>query len=299
MPYRPTHRAPDDGMQAWDTPDGTKPPVAALDARLDVEVVERQGAWARILCSNGWSAWVDGRRLVEMSAAAAAPTPAPTPAPAPTPTPTPAAPAPEPTPAPAPAAPAPAPTPAPAAAWSSPPASSPPAPTAPTPAAPAGAWTAPAGATPAPPRTSDFGVGSILALAGAAVVLISGWLKWFSFDEEGFELEFTSYQIPMKFLADSDVGPLEAGLPIGALLVLLAAVCVVGALVPAVRLLSIVGGGLAVVVALLFVFQLDRADTDPYGLSDFLTIAPFVAVVGGGLGIAGGVLGLQGLRKVS
>jgi hypothetical protein len=266
MPYGPTHRAPDDGMQAWDTPDGTKPPVAALDARLDVEVVERQGAWARILCSNGWSAWVDGRRLVEMSAAAAAPTPAPTPAPA--------------------------------AAWSSPPASSPAAPTAPTPAAPAGAWTVPAGTAPAPPRTSEFGVGSILALAGAAVVLISGWLKWVSFDEQGFELELSSYQIPMKFLVDSDVGPLEAGLPIGALLLLLAAVCVVGALVPTVRLLSIVGGGLAVVVALLFVFQLDRA-ADPFGLSDFLSIAPFVALLGGGLGIAGGVLGLQGLRKVS
>jgi hypothetical protein len=292
MPYQPTHLAPDDGMQAWDTPDGSRPPVAALDARLDVEVVERQGAWARIVCSNGWSAWVDGRRLVEMSAATAAPAPAPAREPTPAPTPAPAAPAPEPTPAPAAAS-------TPAAAWSSPPASSPAAPTAPMPTAPADAWTVPAGPTPAPARASDFGVGSILAIAGAAVVLITAWLNWVSFDEEGFDVSYSSYQIPMKFLVDSDVGPLEAGLPIGALLFLLAAVCVVGALVPTLRLLSIVGGGLAIVVALLFVFQLDRAVTEPFGLSDFLTVAPFVALIGGGLGVAGGILGLQRRGKVS
>jgi len=29
-----------------------------------VKVVERAGAWARVVCSNGWTGWVDGRLLV-------------------------------------------------------------------------------------------------------------------------------------------------------------------------------------------------------------------------------------------
>jgi len=28
-----------------------------------VAVVERKGDWARVTASNGWSGWVDGRRL--------------------------------------------------------------------------------------------------------------------------------------------------------------------------------------------------------------------------------------------
>ncbi len=42
---------------------------------------EERGAWAEVLCSNGWSAWVDGRRLVGIGAPATSPPPSgPTPA---------------------------------------------------------------------------------------------------------------------------------------------------------------------------------------------------------------------------
>jgi hypothetical protein len=51
-------------MRAWETPDGTGPPAATLDAHLEVQVVERRADWARIVCSNGWGAWVDARRLL-------------------------------------------------------------------------------------------------------------------------------------------------------------------------------------------------------------------------------------------
>ena len=34
-----------------------------LDPGLEVQVLEQQGDWAKILCSNGWSAWVDARQL--------------------------------------------------------------------------------------------------------------------------------------------------------------------------------------------------------------------------------------------
>ncbi|WP_215452268.1 hypothetical protein [Streptomyces sp. ATCC 21386] len=61
--FLPTHVVPPDGLPAWETPDPAHPTVA-LDALLPVRLVERRGDWGRVLCANGWSAWVDGRLLV-------------------------------------------------------------------------------------------------------------------------------------------------------------------------------------------------------------------------------------------
>ncbi|WP_254711720.1 hypothetical protein [Streptomyces sp. TRM64462] len=65
--FRPTHVVPRSGMPAWETP-GTSRPAALLDALLPVQLVDRMGDWARIVCSNGWTAWVDGRLLVAVPA---------------------------------------------------------------------------------------------------------------------------------------------------------------------------------------------------------------------------------------
>lgn len=61
--FRPTHVVPQNGMPAWEAPDPARPTVA-LDPLLPVQLVERRGDWGRVLCANGWSAWVDGRFLV-------------------------------------------------------------------------------------------------------------------------------------------------------------------------------------------------------------------------------------------
>lgn len=61
--FRPTHVVPRDGLSAWETPDPGLP-TASLDAFLPVRLMERAGDWGRVLCSNGWSAWVDARLLV-------------------------------------------------------------------------------------------------------------------------------------------------------------------------------------------------------------------------------------------
>ncbi|MEW2048668.1 hypothetical protein [Streptomyces sp. NPDC005476] len=61
--FRPTHVVPQDGMPAWDAPDPARPTVP-LDPLLPVRLMERRGDWGHVLCSNGWSAWVDGRCLV-------------------------------------------------------------------------------------------------------------------------------------------------------------------------------------------------------------------------------------------
>ncbi|MCT9009121.1 hypothetical protein ACWGKW_22070 [Streptomyces sp. NPDC054766] len=61
--FRPTHVVPQDGLPAWESPDPSRP-TAPLDALLPVELVDRLGDWGRVVCANGWSAWVDGRLLI-------------------------------------------------------------------------------------------------------------------------------------------------------------------------------------------------------------------------------------------
>ncbi|MFG3396049.1 hypothetical protein [Streptomyces parvus] len=63
--FRPTHVVPPDGLPAWESPDAARP-TDPLDALLPVELRDRRGDWAYVACSNGWSAWVDGRLLVSV-----------------------------------------------------------------------------------------------------------------------------------------------------------------------------------------------------------------------------------------
>ncbi|MFI6448172.1 hypothetical protein [Kitasatospora sp. NPDC050543] len=63
--FRPTHVAPQEGMPTWTAPDPSQP-SARLDPLLPVQILEQQGDWSRIVCSNGWSAWVDGRLLISL-----------------------------------------------------------------------------------------------------------------------------------------------------------------------------------------------------------------------------------------
>jgi hypothetical protein len=63
--FRPTHVVPPDGLPAWKSPDVARP-TDPLDALLPVQLRDRRGDWAYVACSNGWSAWVDGRLLVSV-----------------------------------------------------------------------------------------------------------------------------------------------------------------------------------------------------------------------------------------
>ncbi|GAA2797617.1 hypothetical protein RMN57_34460 [Kitasatospora sp. CM 4170] len=63
--FRPTHVAAPDGMATWAAPDPSQPSTP-LDPLLPVRLIDRRGDWAYVLCSNGWSTWVDGRLLVAL-----------------------------------------------------------------------------------------------------------------------------------------------------------------------------------------------------------------------------------------
>ena len=41
--------------------DDEGPVVATLAPGLPIQVSEVRGAWARVICSNGWTGWIDGR----------------------------------------------------------------------------------------------------------------------------------------------------------------------------------------------------------------------------------------------
>ncbi|MDO8363355.1 MAG: hypothetical protein Q7V88_10705 [Actinomycetota bacterium] len=64
--FVPTHLAPADGLQAWATI-GTSQPTSSIPPGLQLELVERVGDWAHVACTNGWSAWVDARLLVDLA----------------------------------------------------------------------------------------------------------------------------------------------------------------------------------------------------------------------------------------
>ncbi|QKW07210.1 hypothetical protein HUT18_13210 [Streptomyces sp. NA04227] len=63
--FLPSHVVPPQGLPTWAAPDGAQP-LPPLDPLLPVVVVDRRGDWAHALCSNGWSAWVDGRLLLPL-----------------------------------------------------------------------------------------------------------------------------------------------------------------------------------------------------------------------------------------
>gem|GEM_PF-1810379 len=78
--FVPTHEVPPGGMSAWANPDPSLQPIARLEARVQLRVDERRGAWARVTGSNGWTGWVDDRRLAPVGSAPAATPAAATPA---------------------------------------------------------------------------------------------------------------------------------------------------------------------------------------------------------------------------
>jgi hypothetical protein len=61
--FAPTHVVPLSGLDGYRVPDPATGPTGRLAAGTPVAVTGTSGAWARVLCENGWTAWVDGRLL--------------------------------------------------------------------------------------------------------------------------------------------------------------------------------------------------------------------------------------------
>ena len=61
--FAPTHRVPVEGLPAWQVPDGSTQAVG-LNGGLELQQVQRVGDWAQVRATNGWTGWVDARRLL-------------------------------------------------------------------------------------------------------------------------------------------------------------------------------------------------------------------------------------------
>ena len=284
--YSQTHAVPAEGLPAWAAPDGSAVPAANLDPGLDVMLIESRGDWAYVRCSNGWEAWVDGRRLI-VSAPVSATAPTPT-------APTTTAPAPVPPP---PAAPAPPPQAAPP---SSPTPTTPPAP-------PSAAWGAPGAAAvpPGVPRPTpgfQIGTGPILALVGGLLYLVASWLAWLHFDFRGttsITQSFSAYDIPAHFLLDSRSD--SGGLSLGIVIAFFGFACLVAAVLSATNrrlgLLSVIAGGVALLVVVLFLVQ-TRYIIDALGPTfdssyfSVLRFGVYIALLGAIGSVVGGILTL-------
>jgi hypothetical protein len=66
--FVPTHVTPASGMDSWPRPDARAPLGPRIGEQLEVELLDESGDWAKIACSNGWTAWVDGRLLAPIRA---------------------------------------------------------------------------------------------------------------------------------------------------------------------------------------------------------------------------------------
>ena len=62
-PFAATHVVPAAGLATYAGAEEGGGENGRLDPGLEVQVLEQHGDWAKILCSNGWSAWVDARLL--------------------------------------------------------------------------------------------------------------------------------------------------------------------------------------------------------------------------------------------
>jgi hypothetical protein len=63
IPFVPSHRGPPEGQPAWQVPNGSTPSIG-LNAGLELQLLQQVGDWAQVRASNGWTGWVDARRLL-------------------------------------------------------------------------------------------------------------------------------------------------------------------------------------------------------------------------------------------
>src|SRR5438309_7985058 len=62
--FHPDRRVPPRGVPTWPEPDPSLPKGERLAAGTSVEVLEElPDGWARVRREDGWTAWLDGRRL--------------------------------------------------------------------------------------------------------------------------------------------------------------------------------------------------------------------------------------------
>lgn len=114
----------------------------------------------------------------------------------------------------------------------------------------------------APPEPLNLApIAAVLVIAGPVLVALSSFLEWAgrNFKPLGKAQTFGGFEVPAKFLIDSKANLDGEGVPLGVLVLVVAAIALVGVLapVPRPRLWIWVGGALATIIPLAYLVQLD------------------------------------------
>jgi hypothetical protein len=104
-------------------------------------------------------------------------------------------------------------------------------------------------------------IAAVLVIAGPVLVALSSFLEWAgrNFRPAGELQTYGGFEVPAKFIIDSEANLDGSGLPLGVLVLAVAAVALVGVLapVPRSRLWIWIGGALATLIPLAYLVQLN------------------------------------------
>jgi len=147
-----------------------------------------------------------------------------------------------------------------------------------------------------------MGLAEALVVLGAVTIAVSIVLHWIdlshNFGGTQITRRVTASGIPVQVLWDYTTKSTSPSLLV--VLVPVAVLCLLGFILPRSQWLAAIGGTVALIVGLLFIFQAHqelRAEHVPgIGLTDFIGIASYVCIVGGALAVLGGALALRPRR---
>lgn len=149
-----------------------------------------------------------------------------------------------------------------------------------------------AGRTTTVKRKPTYGLGSLLSLLAAFAIALSAFLPWL--DDVLFGVSLAGSEATIQLLWDTS--PTAVDEQPSVLFALLAAVVLIllGTFIPRLRVLSIVGGAVALAAAVLFFITVNRAisndDAIDSGAFEALGIGVWFAAIGGLVAILGSVL---------
>ncbi|HKH26195.1 MAG TPA: hypothetical protein VKB11_03565 [Acidimicrobiia bacterium] len=137
-------------------------------------------------------------------------------------------------------------------------------------------------------------IGRYLVIIGGVLAAVSSWLNWGAKTRE-LGIARTAYTIPAKFVIDNAAGPGSPGLSLGVVVLVLGVLVVAAAFAPGWKVTGLLLGAAVIVTAFLYVYQVRRVVHDANlgkSVRDFISIGPYLAVIGGLLAVVGAIIAL-------
>jgi hypothetical protein len=150
--------------------------------------------------------------------------------------------------------------------------------------------------TPSTPTgtTRTATVGRSLVLIGGLLAALSSWLNWGAKTRE-LGAARTAYAIPAKFVIDSGAGPGSPGISLGVVVLVLGLLVVAVAFSPWWKVAGLLLGAAVIVTGFLYVYQVRKVVHDANlgkSVRDFISIGPYLVIIGGLLAVVGAVIAL-------